>query len=60
MSDDVFNLMGRAFALKYDEVDMLKERLAEAESLLQEAVGRYPVEENKDLWTSRVRAWLEK
>jgi hypothetical protein len=37
-----------------------KEQLAEAHALLFEAVDKYPVEKDPKLWTSRVRAWLEK
>lgn len=33
--------------------------LEEARALLFEAVDRYPVEDDPDLWTSRVRAWLK-
>lgn len=40
--------------------DEVADRLEEAAALLHESVDRYPVEENPDLWTSRVRAWLKK
>lgn len=33
--------------------------IEEAKQLLQEAVDRYPAEEDPKLWTSRVRKWLE-
>ena len=36
-----------------------KKRLEEATKLLQEAVDKYPVEEDQNLWTSRVRKWLK-
>jgi D-mannonate dehydratase len=37
-----------------------RNRLNEAQELFHEAVDNYPVEEKADMWTSRVRAWLEK
>jgi hypothetical protein len=53
--------MGRNMFLELvkedQETDLL---LAEARELFHEAVDNYPVEEKADMWTSRVRAWLEK
>lgn len=41
------------------EIKRYRDRLEEATKLLEEAVDRYPVEEDQKLWTSRVRAWLK-